>query len=760
MVALFGLAYVSVFYLLTTRGLGWWSPSSLVDDPNQIATPLPWVNAVAISLQAGVLEEVMFRAIPIAFVARWAAGSRWSNLAVGAAVLGSSLAFGFAHANYPSWPAYARGVELLFEAVIWGLLYVRVGLITTIVGHFVYDLVLFGLFASAGSAPEYQRALAVVALVGLAPALLVVVQWWRHRGVAITPRRFADWAPTVATGVAADRDALDEAFVERTPASAMPDAVPDATPTTGLGLTPLVVAAVLALGAGLWRSGTVIAPGFSAEREAVVRTADSLLVTHGERPADWTRLVIAEQTSFARERRFLREFGVDPIPAALEQRHLHGGNWSVRYVRTSGSVADRDASWRFALLPDGTPHTWEHTLPDSAPAAALPRPEAEALARAALTAPSEPPLVLVGATETARAARTDVQFIFEDTTLRLPGGATARRTAVVAGDRVRATGHTLQLPESWDRDVSARAATRGTISLVAGLLVVTALLVGLVRFYRGPSVGGSPLWERRYVLRVAAVVAVALLADGANSWPTAMHGWDTATPYDRHQMMTLLQGLGFILLALLGAALWGSAEVARRKFGMPITSGDRRRDVLAGVVVAGGLALLGALPDLLWPSAYSPVQPSRDALVPLLDRATDGLMLLFVGVPAVVVGVASVRGLAGRGGRQVVVAALLIALGAVVVSDASVPTTAMWLSRVAVNAAALGPAAGALWWAGRTSMLTWVVAGGASSLFSMARELQRAVHPTDAAAIGVGMLVTIVAVSWVARQSRRTPSVA
>jgi hypothetical protein len=753
-VALFGFAYVSVFYLLTTRGLGWWSPSSLVDDPNQIATPVPWVNAVAISLQAGVLEEVMFRAIPIAFVARLSAGSRWARVALGAAILGSALAFGFAHANYPSWPAYARGVELLFEAAVWGVIYVRFGLVTTIVGHFVYDLVLFGLFAAAGTAPEYQRALAVVTLAGLAPAALVAVQWWRQRGREERPRRFADWAATLVPATSSETSEVPTTTTLDVAANSEDAGVSRVSVNARAGsLTLLAVGAVVSVVLGLWRTGTVIAPGFSAERVTVLRTADSLLAAQGERPETWERLVIAEQTSFSSERRFLREHRAT-LPSGFESRYLHGGDWSVRYVRTGGTVADRTASWEFALLPDGTPHTWEHTIPDSAPAPALPRAQAEALARAAVTGPTEPPLRLVGTIENERPARTDVQFTFEDTTVHLPGGATARRTAVVAGDRVRSIGHVVHLPQAWEREVAARSATRGTVSMVAALLVITALLVGLVRFFRGPRPIGVAAWTRRHTVVVAAVVAAMFLADGVNAWPTAMHAWDTATPFDRHQMMTLLQGLGLVLMALLGAALWASADVVRRRVGVPVTSGDRRRDVLAGIVVAGGFVAVGALPDLIWPSRYSPVLPARDALVPLLDHATDGLMLLFVAVPAVVLAVAAIRGLAARASRQALVLGLLVGLVAVVVSDAAQPTTAQWMSRVAVNVVALSVAVAAMWWAGRTSLLSWVVAGGAVSVLSMGRDLQRVVHPIDAAALGVGIVATVLAVTWVARQSR------
>ena len=47
--AALGFAYVTLFYLATRTPLGWWVPTGTLDDPNQIATPLPWVPARGVS---------------------------------------------------------------------------------------------------------------------------------------------------------------------------------------------------------------------------------------------------------------------------------------------------------------------------------------------------------------------------------------------------------------------------------------------------------------------------------------------------------------------------------------------------------------------------------------------------------------------------------------------------------------------------------------------------------------------------------------
>jgi len=82
--AAWGFAYVAMFYLVTRHVLGWWVPTELTDQPNLISTPLPWVSGVALSLQAGIWEETLFRALPLSLLAIWA---RPLELHVVAAVL-------------------------------------------------------------------------------------------------------------------------------------------------------------------------------------------------------------------------------------------------------------------------------------------------------------------------------------------------------------------------------------------------------------------------------------------------------------------------------------------------------------------------------------------------------------------------------------------------------------------------------------------------------------------------------------------------
>ena len=57
------------------------------------------------------------------------------------AVVLQALVFGGAHANYPGFPAYSRPVELVLPSIAWALIFLRFGLLPTILLHATFDLV-------------------------------------------------------------------------------------------------------------------------------------------------------------------------------------------------------------------------------------------------------------------------------------------------------------------------------------------------------------------------------------------------------------------------------------------------------------------------------------------------------------------------------------------------------------------------------------------------------------------------------------------
>src|SRR5258706_8115843 len=204
-------AFIVGFYLLVSRWLHWWTPSEALVDPDVLATYAPWLSAFAPSLQAGIWEESLFRAVPIACAALL--GERFGNRRawIVAAVILQAVVFGSAHANYASWPAYARPVELILPSLIWGIVYLNFGLLATAITHFLFDVILFALPLFTSTSPATRIDQVLIVLTMLIPLGIVVVARlragsWTELAAAL---RNAAWTP----GAAAPAEAATAARV-------------------------------------------------------------------------------------------------------------------------------------------------------------------------------------------------------------------------------------------------------------------------------------------------------------------------------------------------------------------------------------------------------------------------------------------------------------------------------------------------------------------------------------------------------------------
>ncbi len=713
--AAFGLAYVSLFYLLVQRTMGWWSPTSLLDDPNLIATPLPWLSALAISLQAGILEEVLFRAVPLALLSRWVGDRPSRPWVMAAGVIVTALVFGFAHANYASWPAYARGVELFAESVLWGWLFLRFGLPVTVIGHFLYDLLLFGLFAAAGTDLAYRVTLVAIILLILAPALWTAWRVWRRPATLPEPD-----------------DARFGAYVVPAPAEAAeaaPPAVVVSAPTLDGALRRRAVIIAL-VGAGLAVAAAlrpVRGPALTMSRADAVARAESLRVALGDPGTGWTVLTATTGESRSEVARYLRsQAAMAPaVRAQLDSLWRPPTAWSVRFVRTDEDVARRAESWRVLWRGDGTLLSWSHEVADSASYADASRDVARAAAIAALGDFGVPPdaLVEVDAVERKRPNRLDVRFRFDDERVPLPGDAAARWVVTTTGATVLAVGREVHLPEEWQRTARAFDGRTTILVVIAGLLlVVIGARTILRRVKASPTMDDPPLWQGRVGMLVAALIVLDVLLF-LNAWPDQLALYETSKPWRTHQ----LQSLFGLLFAAIGAALLvgatAFAEALRRRLVVPTVASRE-------AVWAGALAITGVLVGLdgvqrltaIAPRAYS--ADGANGLIPVLsslgDVWTSPLAVLFAAA------------LIGGAIHRTRDAAILLVLFAFATGSAGADSWVMLARGTLVVLAAYGAAAFAVRPFARVSVLSWLIAGALSVVVSALLLAVRAATVTGA----------------------------
>ncbi|HEY3553716.1 MAG TPA: CPBP family intramembrane glutamic endopeptidase, partial [Casimicrobiaceae bacterium] len=371
------LALIAAFYYATNRWLGWWQPSEVLTDPDILASAVPALSPIAMSLQAGFMEECVFRAIPLSLGALIGARYGRRTLGIVVAVLLQALIFGGAHANYPGFPAYSRPVELLLPSIAWALIFLRFGLLPTILLHATFDLSLFSIPVFLVDAPGAHVQQALVVAAALVPLAIVLARRWQAGAWHLLPDALYNGAWTPRSHEA---DAL----------STMPArTIGRASNAFQRALPVLGVAGIVAW--ALFAPFRADAPPIAIDRGRAVAIADAALAAQGAKLGPgWRREAMvrlaSEDPQQWRSHRFVwREAGPEAYRRLLGT-FLAPPVWQVRYALFEGDVAARAEEWRVNVSGDGHVRTITHALPEARAGAKLARDAALALAQKALRA--------------------------------------------------------------------------------------------------------------------------------------------------------------------------------------------------------------------------------------------------------------------------------------------------------------------------------------------------------------------------------------
>ncbi|HEY5366635.1 MAG TPA: CPBP family intramembrane glutamic endopeptidase, partial [Casimicrobiaceae bacterium] len=517
------MALVALFYYFTNKYLHWWQPSSEMTDPNVLASAVPALAPIALSLQAGFMEECLFRAVPLSLGALIGARYGKKSLGIAIAFVLQAVVFGAAHANYPGFPSYSRLVELIVPAMIWAAIFLRFGLMPTIILHACFDLSLFAIPLFLVDAPGawLQRALIVAAgLVPLGVALLRRVQAGQWCELPDALRNAAWRRDDVATA--------DERVAEPTADGPSPRARTFARLLPWLGIAGLI--AWLATAPFKADVG-----GLPLSRAAAAQAADAALVARGVTlPDGWTRSqtihLASDDASQWTAHRFVWQEGSRDIYRAVVGHSLPGPLWAVRYARFGGDVVDRAEEWRVSVNGDGSIRQVIHVLPEARAGASLSRADAQKRADAEVSArfgvdPST--LKLIGASDHKRPARTDWTFLWSDPRIPVGKDGEARVQVAVDGDEVTSSGRAVFIPEAWLRAEQARDGQWASARMAAGILLacagLAALFLGVRNFTRART-------DMRAGVATGVTVFVAMLLSFANAWPSLMNGLSTTDP--------------------------------------------------------------------------------------------------------------------------------------------------------------------------------------------------------------------------------------
>ncbi|HWZ74149.1 MAG TPA: type II CAAX endopeptidase family protein [Casimicrobiaceae bacterium] len=622
------LALIAAFYFMTNRYFGWWQPSESLTDPNILGSALPALAPIGMALQAGFMEECLFRAVPLSIAALIGRRFGHRSLLIGLTLVLQAVIFGAAHANYPGFPAYSRLVELVIPAFIWGLVFLRFGLLTTVILHAVFDLVLMSIpvFLVEGSGSGFNQALVLAA--GLVPLAIVAL----HR---VRAGKWLELPAILRNGAWLRGAAVAEVVAARTRAQAG-----HWTTLAQRALPALGVAGLLAIAFGADFHSD--APPLQIDRAKAEEAADAALKNRGImlgpewRQAAATKLA-SEDATWLWHKFVWREGGRDAY-AHLIGSWLAPPLWEVRYARfEGGDVVDRSEEWRVTVAGDGAVRQVRHQLPERAPGAKLSRDEARIIARKEVSQRFElDPEALreVSVKDDPQPARNDWKFTFSDPRVDAGIGGEARVGVDIAGAEVVSSGRYVFVPEAWQRAETDRAGRLGVakniVAMAIVVVVIAALIASIVAWSRSR-------FDRRAFWIAASLTLLAAAINTVNQWPLLGMRLSTTEPVTT-QVSLYLAGilLTTVLSALLGGLLAGVASFAARAHVEPGLTQKTlwMRGAGAALFILGVEALLGRLsPDMAptWPS-----YKVEELWVPWLGRIsgtlTSALMMMTITV--------------------------------------------------------------------------------------------------------------------------------
>ncbi|MBD3224793.1 MAG: CPBP family intramembrane metalloprotease, partial [Caldithrix sp.] len=636
-----------------------------------LASYFPWLQSIAISLQAGFMEECLFRAIPIAGAVllgrRFGHKTAW---VVGAFIL-QAVIFGAGHANYPNQPSYARVVELILPSIGFGLIYYFFGLLPAIIMHFAYDVVWFALplFVSTASGVWVDQL--IVILLTLIPLWVVLIsrlrtgKWVQLKGDDYNH----NWQPPVKEEAPA---------IEEKPA-------PE---TRGLPVkfsNGLLIAGILGLLIWIFLSDFKnSAPPLNVDRSQAITIADRELQSRQiDLDQSWQSLSKVVKP-LDQDDRFVWQEGSAADYQKLMGQYLSPPAWMVRYVRFTGDVAERAEEYRVYIDRNGDVRRFRHKLPEKRAGANL---EADSTRRIAQSFIKEKyeldtaNLKEVSATPSKLPNRTDWTFTYADTGHYPLDQGQARIDVKIAGSRVVDGYRYVHAPEDWQRNernqqslMSVFGSLRNIITL---LLFLTGIVIAIIYWSRKQ-------FSVRVFLAFLVLVLGLRLIDLFNGLPGSMAGFSTAEPY-QNQLLTAiaLPIIGFLFISAAVGLLNGFIRVWKG-FSIPA---KRSLLLISGVSTGAIMVGVSTIVSAFEPS-FNPVWAKYTSLtnyLPFLEGVNSAWRFILLTTLYLFMFTALHR-LTGYWQKRRALYSILFILVGIIVSGSTDTTIGYWLlSGVAIS---------------------------------------------------------------------------
>jgi len=527
----FNVAFVIGFYLFSLRYLGWWSPSEMLFDPNSLATYAPWFSPLAQSLNAGFIEECLFRAIPLAGAALLGNYFGKRNWWIGTAFIVQALIFGAAHANYPVQPSYARLLELLIPSFIWGAIYLRFGLLSTIIAHFVYDVIWFSIPIFITNTSDTFSYKLLIIIGALLPLLRVGYAYLRNGGFKQfdeTARNNA-WQPSLV-----DEEKEEEVVATK-----------EHSPSSPFSKKLICILGILGL-AGWMCTTRFTHDGIQItlnKDEAVAQANAFLEQKNSPLIAPWKTLPLvftnyALIPQIAQQHKFIWKKGKKELYHHLLGTYLEPAHWTIRYAQFDTDIIERTEEHKVMLDHHGISR-YHHQLPESALGASLTQEQARLLAHQVLREQfnlDPAALTEISAVQAQLPHRINWSFIFSNPAVYPLQTGQARISILISGSEVIDAACFIHVPEEWQRKEQNKQNTLGIMMLVFALILVLSLFVALIIASKQKR---TFIFSKRLFFLFSIISMIFTVIEIINVWPSIIGSFNTSLPLQNQLFQTI-----------------------------------------------------------------------------------------------------------------------------------------------------------------------------------------------------------------------------
>ncbi|MBT5874198.1 MAG: hypothetical protein HOH43_12325, partial [Candidatus Latescibacteria bacterium] len=443
------------------------------------------------------------------------------------------------HSSYPQQPFFIRGIELSVVGIMFGYVFLRFGIVSVLIAHYAFDALLMSLFLFQSANLHFQIAGALVVGIMLIPLIPSLNALLRKRLIYI--------ADSSNAAITAQLDAV-ETGADDSPS--LPAQIIAAAPAPPLGKRPIALFAVCTVCAAvLWAILPVTRfldfVEVKTDRIQAIEASDEFLTQRGVDLQLFRRVATYSQT---RQLPYIRETSDIAGLNELYRTRLVPVGWRVRYF-----VPLEKEEYRVTIGVSGDVLRLDHLIDENAPGDSLSEQEAVQLAASAIQEAGYD-LSNYGLIESRlekRPARTDHNFVWEDSLATIGDGSFRISATVQGGEAIRVRSY-FKTPEAWSRARNESTIYDTVLSILSvsmfGVLIVLAMRV-YMQLIRGREVN----WQ----LGILAGIAVSLLGllSQANGFPSIYASYGTTMSMEAFLTSYFNSLYGYAIMMMLGSVV-------------------------------------------------------------------------------------------------------------------------------------------------------------------------------------------------------------